>query len=319
MNDIDKLYIYKKGILDLCENIQQKRFLESSFSRWYFLCSKTGITPLDNIVIRTDLEYGNLYKSTNFNITNFMRNSSHIFKQTYNARGKYLKNPRLNICSSYKIITPGQFGRMQKLYNGSSKDFYDTLDNLVTLYEIIGINNIHLSIPPIFKGVELFGSPLNTHNREYCSPFEIEKLFCSLGSFWDYTFHRDGIYICNPPFDENFIYKMANKLICDISSTNYKVLIVITIPLWDSNSQNENSVKDFNLELRGLNILTNSSYLKDRKILNKQDYPYWNYYTEEYVHACWTHLLVISNLNNIFYRKNFNINNLLNLWKSSHR
>lgn len=343
---------YKQSLINLNKNSKQKKILENSFTRWYFNCKKLYIYPVENIVIQYDLEYANMYKLAEFNIENFMKKSEKIFSlfqkklssvldeqtnfynstfyssninsikqieqlygldQSSNFEQPY-KLPRL-----YKNITAKQLTRLYDLYIHKESDydqyFYQITDNLIALYELIGINNIHLSIPPVFNGIELFGSPLNTHNKEYCSPFEIEKHYNSLGSFWDYKFHRNGIYLCNPPFDEVFINKMADKLIDDISNTEHKVLVIITIPLWDSISQNENDVKNFNLELKGLSTLLKSNYLKDHTILDKEKYPYWNYYTEKYIYASWTHLIILSNLNNIFYKKNININNFLDRWE----
>jgi hypothetical protein len=310
---------YKKSILNLGENIQQKKFLENSFARWYFNCKKRDIFPLENIVSVQDLEYANLHKTTRFNIDKFIKRSTKIFdiyfvKITAACLDFGDKMDYGN--SYYKAITPKQFGRLQDTYTGDNKYFYQTIDKLISIYELIGINNVHLSIPPIFKGIELFGSPLNTHNKEYCSPFKIERQFGSMGSFWDYKFHRNGIYLCNPPFDERFINKMTHKLLADISDTDYKVLIIITIPLWDSNSQQTNDVQNYGLELEGLTMLLKSPYLTDHKILNKEEFPYWNYYTEEVLPVCWTHLLILSNLNSIFYKKNFSTNYFLNLWKN---
>ncbi len=309
---------YKHQLLILAENDRQRKFLEDAFPRWYFNSNKVNMFPDQSIVIKDDLKYANTNKATRFNVSKFMHSAEALHKKSFKkfqSLGKTAKFSDSIGLSSYKIITPRQFGHLQDSYIGKSAEFYKTIDKLISIYEFVGINNMQLSLPPIFKGVELFGSPLNTHNQEYCSPFDIEKMFGSLGSFWDYTFHKSGIYLCNPPFDEIFINRMADKLLQDISATDHKVLIIITLPIWDTRSQKSLGVRDCGLELEGFTKILKSDFLKEHTILNKDEFPYWNYYTEEIVPVCWSHLIILTNLNPIFYKRNFSTDTFLKMWR----
>ena len=318
------LYEYKQKIINLSENNQQHKFLNDIFSRWYFNASRKDLIPTHNIINKKDLIYANKIKYTKFNIKKFIKETKDIYMNLYTKSDNQERfhindNDKIHLYEKFMFhehITHAQLKHLQDIYTGNSDEFYKLLNQLISIYNFIGIDNTQLSIPPIFRGVELFGSPLNTRNKEYCSPFEIEKNFGSLGSFWDYKLHKDGIYLCNPPFDETFINKMVNRLIENISTTKYKVLIIITIPIWDSISQQNLGVCDYGLDFDGFNKLLNSTYFKEHKILDKYKFPYWNYYTEELCYVCWTHLIILSNLNNTFYKKNFNIKIFTSMWKN---
>jgi hypothetical protein len=214
------------------------------------------------------------------------------------------------------VITKKQEERLEALYTGPDDLFEAYKNKLINLYQFIGTNNMHLSIPPIFAGVELFGSPVNTHNLTYCSPFEFERHFGSLGSFWDYKFHQDGVYLCNPPFDEAVIADMANKLMADLATTKHKVVVVITVPVWDSASQRKIGIKDYGLDFAGFTTMIESKFLRHHEILDKDTYKYWNYYTEERAPASWTHLVILSNLSKSGFSKNatFSVDDFLAEW-----
>lgn len=308
------LTLYKTEIIDLSANYNQEKFIRTAFTRWYLNSKKDkiqGIFPLQNIINNDaikDLEYANNKKNLNFNIKEFIDESKKLFvkyktlcKESHDTPNTYPKD----------AITKNQLSRLKKLYTGNKKEQDAKINTLVNLYVFVGINTLHLGIPPIFKGVELFGSPLNTHNKEYCSPFLIEKDFGSLGSFWDYHFHKSDIYLCNPPFDDVLIINMANKLIQDLQKTKYQVIVVITIPVWDSKTQQKYNLQDYKTPYKGYDILMKSKFKKDHEVLDKELYPYWNYYEEEKAPASWTHLITLSNVP----KSQFDIKTFMKKWK----
>lgn len=322
---------YKEELIEIGIDYKQKKFLNESFSRWYVLCDKIepdGIFPNENIMNISDLKYANNNKNTEFNIDKIITKSDNLIKK-YKALINLEKTEKQNSekiekTNSEKEINPGkteniitkkQFDRLIKLYI-HDHDFEKNYKKLVSLYQLIGINNMQLSIPPIFSGVELFGSPFNTHNKEYCSLFAFEKIFNSLGSFWKYNFHKDGIYLCNPPFDNTIIERMSKKLIEDINNTKHEIIVVITIPVWNTESQKILGIKDYNMDFEGYYSLMNSQYLKNNSILNKNKYQYWNYYTEEKVSVSYTHLIILSNMSNIKYKYEFDIENFMRKWEN---
>ena len=304
MELLQLLQNYKHDLISTMTNTsEQKAFVEKSFSRWYMNASRDAhdIFPLRDIsdqdIVRTDIVFA---KNQNIHINIDVVKMKKIHRKHLNTYKKFAKKYfKLKQSSSVNnITTPQQQRRLKKLYNHCSdqpQNYQFYRDTLLALYSFIGINNVHLSMPPIFKGMELFGSPLNTHNREYCSPLKIEKMFCSRGSFFEYEFHRSGLYLCNPPFDENIILRMAYRLNIMFSKTHYSVTVVVTVPVWDSKTQRQIGARDYGLPFEGFEVMVHSRWFQSRDVLLKNEYPYYDYYTRRLIPASNTHLVVLSN------------------------
>ena len=101
--------------------------------------------------------------------------------------------------------------------------------------------------------------------------------------------------MCNPPFDEQFVKKMAKILIKHLEKSELEITIFITIPVWDSESQKKIGIRDFGMNFEGFDLLKKSKYCKEHSILNRDKYPYYNYYTEKKAPASWTHAIILSN------------------------
>lgn len=296
---MEALYQYK---YDLC-NISKSHYkiIKDLFTRWYINTKKTkdGINLEKNVINKKDLAFCNLYYKSNIDIVYFMKKSLIAFKKYQVA---YKKNQvafkKLNYDDSkvkpdYSVIVPKQLNRLKSIYKGNA--FETDTAQLIEIYKFLGINNMHLSIPPIFKGIELFGSPMNTHNNEFCSPFQIEKLFGSQGSFFEYKFPKSELYLCNPPFDEELIKQMSKYILKYLEHSKNELTFLVTIPVWDSESQKKIEIRDFGMEFEGFSLLEESKYCKEHEILNKDEYPYYDYYKDKYSPASWTHLLILAN------------------------
>ena len=288
MNALNK---YKRDLINLGQTNQQKRFIESSFARWYFNVPKTDILPLQNMVERHDLEFANQSTFLGFDIPRFLKTSEELFRGLRpDSAAQY---PNLD-----SMITTAQLARLKKIYKG--RDFEGDKNKLLGIYNFVGINSIHLSIPPIFKGTELFGSPLNTHNQKYCSPFAVDKLFRSSGSFFNFTPKDDGVYLCNPPFDEEIIRNMAVRLLSWMAGKP-QIVVICTVPVWDSASQRKLGMKDYGMQFEGFDSLIASKFCYERDILMKNEYPYWDYYSKKSIPASHTHLIFLSNCSRAFF------------------
>jgi hypothetical protein len=331
MNDIlfNQLIVlkkYKEDIIYIGTNGAQKKFLASCFIRYYLSCEKDlefSIFPIKNIFtsgFKDDLIFANSFKKANFDIDIVINNADVIFRvfiQNY-------KNPKNVILKKNKNLNLNtwQYNHLLYLYNffnpNKTKDEFNVLYRVLNeIYSIVEMNdNIHLGIPPIFNGVELFGSSVNTHNIEYCSPFNIEKIFGSLGSFFEYKFHRSGLYLCNPPFDEKLIEEMSIKLVKDLNETKHKAVVIISIPVWNESSQKSIDIKNYKMTFKGYDLLINSKYMMEKVILNKDDYKYWNYSYKKLVPSSHSHLIILSNHDYANYKKIFSLSNFMNNWKS---
>jgi hypothetical protein len=282
-----------------------KKYLENAISKWYFNIDRNDLFPKKNIINFDEVK--NDFKEREYSKSKYDELIS-VSNKEYNKLIKCFPIPdKKYISYDTSLITDWQLERLKKLYKGNNKE--SDIAKIVKLYDFVGMNNIHLSIPPIFKGIEMFGTPLNTHNDEFCSPFEIDKQFGSLGSVWDYKFHKDGIYLCDPPYDAPIIERIANKLNKDLDETKFNVAVLIVIPVWDSKSQKKLGIKDYGLDFSGYEIMINSKYHKNSIILDKFDYKYWSYYDDEKVPAVFTHYILLSK------NKDININDYVERWK----
>lgn len=227
----------------------------------------------------------------------------------------------------FNLLSPNQLSRLKWLYtlymgnknqvdcNNYQKSYKKKYEKLLKLYDFIDIESTtHLAMPKIINGVELFGSCVNSFSNEFCSLFEFEKEFGSLGSFWDYKFHKNGIYICNPPFNLSVIERMSKKLIADLDNTEFSVVIIQVLPIWDSESQKFIKAKDFDLEFAGYENLIASKYFREKKFLDKYQYRYWDHCKERYVSSSHTHLITLSNLPINKYKKITDVDSLAAKW-----
>lgn len=224
-----------------------------------------------------------------------------------------------NIDKQLKIhISNIQYNRLWQLYNM----YYEKIDEpnatfienayfITAKYNLLGGINNNLSVPDIVDAtifntadlqvakhrldyMELFGSPLNTRTDKYCSPFIDEKeIFGSMGSFFNYDL-TPGVYMANPPFDNNLMLKMAERLVAQLKNSKGAIYIIITLPVWDPETQEKLKVKNYKTPFPAFDLLSKSEYLLAHEVLTR-DYKYYNYFTESYSHVTPSHLLLLSN------------------------
>lgn len=213
-------------------------------------------------------------------------------------------------------ISGNQFERLKELYIASrssekpltsqtvvfQKDFLDKVGMLLLRYDFLGSLNEHLSVPPrMLKSLkvdtELFGTPFNTTCTSYCSPFlDIEKYFGSNGSFFDFELQSDKLYFFNPPFDEELM-KLASEKILQALKVIPNITIIVTLPVWDSKSQQKINIRDNGMTFEAFEILKASVYCKESSILNKNIHLYFNFFENKNVSVSYSHLIVLSNGN----------------------
>jgi len=188
--------------------------------------------------------------------------------------------------------SPKQLQRLQTIYTGSTIDM--DVNKLVSRYLYLGGLNNSLSTPPpvlsFYKSHELFGTPLNTCGA-YCSPFQDEKeVFTSHGSFFAFTEYKDDIvYFANPPFDDVFCTKMTDKLLRDLENQLFSLIIII--PVWDTVQQRKHGLKDFGLPFQCYTRLVESRFFQSELFLEKNSYPFYNYFYDKYVTISNTHMI----------------------------
>lgn len=203
--------------------------------------------------------------------------------------------------------------KLPKLFEKNKKEDVDTM---LKMYGCIGAlsSSIFLSVPPeIIKKYslfELFGSPLNNAGGGYCSPFVIDKKFGSSGSFFDYNFKYRTCYLANPPFDAHLMEKMVDTLI-EVCRNTKVLLIIITLPVWDSESQKKYGLKDNKQPFPAFEKINEKNfygYTVEKTVLLKPDHKYYDHMKKKYFNVSDTHLITIGAYGGV-------VKDITNLWK----
>lgn len=187
-------------------------------------------------------------------------------------------------------------------------------------YKLMSAGNQQLSVLTSFKEdlknkflvkTELFGSCINRYFDNYCSLFyDLEKYFGSLGNFFNQTL-IEGLYFANPPFDEDIMERMAQKILLSLDNTNKPLGFIITVPVWDKYTQEllakkcnnqYNNITD-SVKYNCKDIIEKSKYLYKKYIFCKKDFPYYSFTEKRIIYASNTYIFIVKN--NLL---NFNIN-----------
>ena len=165
---------------------------------------------------------------------------------------------------------------LKKRYIGNSEYFNNSVFYLFTCYTANGLinnkNNIIFEIPKIKdtkinnlykQSIELLGSPLSVDSdKKYFGLFpDVEKLFGSLGSFYDFK-PTSGVYSIQFQLSYFFIKKTVDKVFKWLD-TAFKNNEKLTFMLWMFNISN---IKDIYYDILQslINNIVKSKYFKDK-------------------------------------------------------
>lgn len=262
-------------------------------------------------------------------IENNENNNNFILKEIMDRKIKLICNYNNN---TYKVlINIKVYNRLKRrliinslkysllLNNFDNIDSY--LDNylfcLLFRYSYLDSGNNQLAINSFIKNIfkesgvnfELFASSINSLSLHYCSLFyDIEKYFGSCGNFFNISLDK-GVFWCNPPYDELILSKTADKLY-DLLNSDKKLIFIITLPVWDSYTQNLLDTKSFDNIIRNNNDLDPNifsdfyiyyklkPFINDELLMPKQRMFYFNYKKYCYINAVNSYMLLVFNKNN---------------------
>jgi hypothetical protein len=109
---------------------------------------------------------------------------------------------------------------------------------------------------------EMFASPLNCYFKTYCSAFfDTDSYFGSCGSFFTYE-PIEGSFQCNPPFTEEVIERMADRIEYLLSNSELPLSFIVFIPEW------------LDPPTPGLVKMNKSKYKRDDFIVSSQKHKY---------------------------------------------
>lgn len=128
--------------------------------------------------------------------------------------------------------------KFNKFFNGKFHNKLALFFCVLLRYSILDSKNQQLAISIPFKNdlkkyfkvnIELFGSSSNRFFDNFCSLFtDLEQYFGSLGNFFNVT-PIQGLYMSNPPYDEELMEYMAKHLILSLDLTKKPLGFIITI------------------------------------------------------------------------------------------
>lgn len=241
------------------------------------------------------------------------------FDKLYN-KINYNKNIKINKID-YNLIYKNKYkiSYTQQILDKLIK-YYKQLDNLeydkytiifclLYRYNYLDSDNQQLAINLSLKNdlmityginTELFGSGINRFFNNYCSLFyDLEKYFGSLGNFFNINI-QSGLYMANPPYDEELMTNMSLKLIKLLNNTNKPLGFIITVPVWDEKTSIDIN-KICNTKINNYpiykckEILVKSKYFYKEYIFCKNKFPYYNFSNSKYINACNTYIFIIKN------------------------
>lgn len=80
---------------------------------------------------------------------------------------------------------------------------------------------------------EMFASPFNCYFKQYCSAFpDTDVFFGSQGSFFDFDPNENSSFQCNPPFTEEVIERLADRIEYLLENSKYALSYLVFIPEW---------------------------------------------------------------------------------------
>jgi hypothetical protein len=185
---------------------------------------------------------------------------------------------------------------------------------LTGVYGWLKMNANHFAVPPAafinvtkeeekVEFVELFGSPLNTWTKQYCSPFAFEQyLFGSQGrchEFLDKLMDNPPtsamVLLANPPFQvdvmEAFVTKLLNTM--EALPDNCPVSIIVFMPLWHNEKQSQLGTREYGTAFKPYTDLRDTDDTKEW-VLERDNFPYYDYMGDRLVLVGHTTMQLVS-------------------------
>jgi len=278
-----------------------KNDLYDIFCRWYFNAIQQReldpvyFLPTGPFIMKVDLEY--FLHRFNLSLSDSFEEFPVGEFEAIRNRAKRNDVSLSKFTKKEPFVSDIQKKRLIDMY-ASGNDFARDMSRLLSRYYYLGGLNNSLSIPihvlMQYQSHELFGTPFNTCSKTFCSPFRDEALFGSSGSFFDFRDYdrcptSSIVYFANPPFDDTFCNHMSDKLLVDLEEGLFSLIVII--PVWDNKQQQKHKLKDFGLPFLSYQKLVKSPFFIREEFLDKDIYPFFNYFYQKNVYISDTHLI----------------------------
>ena len=250
---------------------------------------------LEDTIKKFMIKYDQFYNNYDFN------KSYKIIKDTNKMVLKYKGH---TVKYNDKILN-----KLIKYYNGKKHDKAGIIFCELYRYDYLDADNQQLAINIDFKNdltkffgvnIEMFGSGINRFFKNYCSLFyDIEQFFGSLGNFFTIE-PIQGLFMSNPPYDEDLMESMARHLVKCLDKTDKPLGFIITVPIWDGKMSreisNECNSKINNYEYYGCKeVIIKSKYFYREYAFCAKDFPYYNIKMDKMINTSNTYIYIIKN------------------------
>lgn len=242
-----------------------------------------------------------------------IKNKNSILQFSIKKGTGFFYLPNMFFHLNEKVLT-----KMKNLFIGNKNQFEEYLCCILIRYFSLMGNNLNAGVPEevyqmiddTYKvSIECFASPLNNTFKKFCSLFyDIEKPFGSIGSFFNQK-NMSGFCVANPPFDETFMFMMAEKMIEFLKKSN-PLTYFIVIPDWKSN-------KEYG-KYRSYELLKSCKYFVLERHLKKHEIVFTNYSTYNRMNLSGAYIIVLQNSlgKNIHNVSSEIIDNIIKKWKN---
>lgn len=226
------------------------------------------------------MELRNIYPTINENKYKIYNKTDWYYIDVINSKYKL---------AQCKPLHKNLYQKLQSFYTGDPNMLTSFIISIIIRYETLESGNLQLAVNPQFYqklkrygfAHELFASIFNCYFNSYCSLFpDLEQHFGSKGNFNDFEI-ISGLYVANPPFDEEVAKNMANKLVSILKSQTNYIGILITLPAWDN--------------FEALSILEKSTFQSMKVFVPKNKINFFNYYENKSIPAVNTWFILIQN------------------------
>lgn len=179
-----------------------------------------------------------------FNFTTEYVNNKYYFKINNSNLTKYknIKNlDYLDYLQKNLVLDDYVMNNCKKHYKGDTSQFHKLVLCCLIRYATLhsGANQfvVDLQYKDQLKtfglNFECFGSVFNRYFDNFCSMFyDLEKDFGSKGSFMGLKIIK-GFYMANPPYDENLLKNMYDRVKLALKSEE-PVIFIMSIPKWEN-------------------------------------------------------------------------------------
>jgi len=249
-------------------------------------------------------------------LSKFIKKYNKFYNEYDFQKEYFIQNDEINKLLLYKKYHVKYNDKILTKLNYHFKNLNNTIQNklgiifcLLYRYSYLDADSQQLAIDLNFKqdlkntfnvDIEMFGSGINRFFKNYCSLFyDIEQYFGSIGNFFTIQ-PIQGLYMCNPPYDEDLMEQMAINIVKHLNNTDKPLGFIITVPIWDKTMRIKISnickskITRF-IHYKCKEVFVKSKYLYKEYVFCANNFPYYSFILDKIIYASPTYIFIVKN------------------------